>query len=143
MSKKLAIINGCFDILHEGHIKLFEKANQVAPDNVVVFLNSDESYKELKGKKPIMNEDARMAIIQAIKGVRKVIIFNSEKELGQLTKAYAPDYMIKGMEYRYTEYIGRNYVKESILIAPVGTISSSNIKYDCYTQINDFGLIKS
>ena len=92
--------NGCFDIIHRGHIELFKFCRlQHTYKQVVVGVNSDESIKELKGPdRPIMSEEDRVAVLLAIQWIDYVIVFDTKSVL-PLIEALKPSFLIKGGNY--------------------------------------------
>lgn len=96
--KRLAITNGCFDLLHHGHVSYLSEASKLA-DEILVLVNSDKSVKELKGNdRPIINQYHRAYILSNLKPVSVVVVFdgkNCSKEL----KALAPDMYFKAGDY--------------------------------------------
>ena len=98
--KKIGFTNGCFDILHRGHIELFKFCRlQHTYKQVVVGVNSDESIKELKGPdRPIMSEEDRVAVLLAIQWIDYVIVFDTKSVL-PLIEALKPSFLIKGGNY--------------------------------------------
>jgi len=104
---KTVFTNGCFDILHIGHIKLLEFCKQQG-DYVIVGLNSDESVKRIKGeKRPINNEHNRLNILKSIKYVDQVFIFNEDTPY-ELIKILNPDIIVKGGDYKKEEVVGND-----------------------------------
>ena len=98
-NKKIVFTNGCFDILHEGHIKYLERSKKLG-DFLIVALNTDKSVKILKGKnRPINSLSSRMNIINSLKPVDLVISFN-ENTPSKLIKKIKPDIVTKGGDYR-------------------------------------------
>ena len=96
--KTIAFANGCFDVLHVGHIRYLQDAAKVA-DVLVVGVNGDSSVRELKGEgRPVMPEDERAELIDAIRGVTYVTIFD-EKSPSRLLQALKPDFQCKGTDY--------------------------------------------
>ncbi len=96
--RTIAFANGCFDILHVGHIRYLQDAAREA-DVLVVAVNGDESVRRLKGEgRPIMNARERAEIIAAIRGVSYVTIFDEETPAGLLTRL-RPDVQCKGTDY--------------------------------------------
>lgn len=96
--RKIAFANGCFDVLHVGHIRYLQDAARVA-DVLVVGVNGDESVRELKGEgRPVMNEAERAELISAIRGVSYVTIFR-EKSPRRLLGELRPDFHCKGTDY--------------------------------------------
>ena len=96
--RTIAFANGCFDVLHVGHIRYIQDAARVA-DVLVVAVNADDSVRELKGEgRPVMPQNERAEIISAIRGVTYVTIFD-EKSPGRLLGALRPDFQCKGTDY--------------------------------------------
>ncbi|HEX7153399.1 MAG TPA: adenylyltransferase/cytidyltransferase family protein [Thermoanaerobaculia bacterium] len=96
--KQVAFANGCFDVLHVGHIRYLQDAAQVA-DVLVVGVNGDDSVRELKGEgRPVMNEQERAELIAAIRGVGYVTIFR-EKSPSRLLQVLKPEFHCKGTDY--------------------------------------------
>lgn len=110
---KKIIVNGTFDILHLGHLRLLEYARSFHNSYVYVLIDSDKRVKELKGNnRPIHNEYERASFLAALKSVDRVDIFNTDEELIDYIKNYAPDVMIKGSDYRNKTIIGAEFCKE-------------------------------
>lgn len=102
--------NGCFDLLHPGHVSLLRQAAE-ACDRLIVGLNTDFSVKRLKGSaRPIQNEHARAEIMGAIKGVAAVVLFDEDTPL-ELLQALQPDIIVKGADYREDEVVGADIVR--------------------------------
>jgi D-glycero-beta-D-manno-heptose 1-phosphate adenylyltransferase len=96
--KTIAFANGCFDVLHVGHIRYLQDASRVA-DVLVVGVNGDESVRVLKGEgRPVMPEDERAEIINSIRGVTYVTVFD-EKSPARLLQTLKPDFQCKGTDY--------------------------------------------
>jgi len=96
--RTIAFANGCFDVLHVGHIRYLQDAARVA-DVLVVGVNGDDSVRMLKGEgRPVMPQDERAEIISAIRGVSYVTIFD-EKSPGRLLQTLKPDFQCKGTDY--------------------------------------------
>ena len=109
-NKKIGFTNGCFDILHEGHIKLLKSAKQEC-DFLILGLNSDTSVKMNKGnKRPINSENERAVILKSIKYIDMIIIFESKTPYS-LIKKIKPDLLIKGSDYKEHQVIGADFVK--------------------------------
>ena len=110
-NKKIVFTNGCFDILHEGHIKYLERSKKLG-DFLIVALNTDKSVKILKGKnRPINSLSSRMNIINSLKPVDLVISFN-ENTPSKLIKKIKPDIVTKGGDYR-SEQLKKEFGKLS------------------------------
>lgn len=96
--KSIAFANGCFDVLHVGHIRDLQDAARVA-DVLVVGVNGDASVRQLKGEgRPVMPEDERAEIISAIRGVTYVTIFHEDSP-SRLLQTLRPDFQCKGTDY--------------------------------------------
>lgn len=97
-NKTLAITNGCFDLLHAGHVSYLNEASSLA-DKMLILINSDESIKKLKGNnRPIINENDRAYILSNLKCVNKVVIFNNI-DCSQELKLLSPDIYFKAGDY--------------------------------------------
>ena len=108
----IVFTNGCFDLLHKGHIDLLNKASTYG-DILIVGLNSDNSVKTLKGKyRPIENEIIRSKKLLEISNVDFVIIFNSETPKDLIIKIM-PDVLVKGGDYNKHDIVGSNEVISS------------------------------
>lgn len=113
--QKIVFTNGCFDILHFGHIKYLEKARNLG-DLLVVGLNSDKSVRALKGKeRPINPQFSRAAMLAALYFVDIVVIFDEKTPLN-LIKALKPDILVKGADYKDKEIIGSQFALKTELI---------------------------
>ncbi|TQR29532.1 bifunctional heptose 7-phosphate kinase/heptose 1-phosphate adenyltransferase [Campylobacter sp. MIT 99-7217] len=113
--KRLVFTNGCFDIVHFGHIKYLEKARKLG-DILIVGLNSDSSVKRLKGDlRPINKEFQRACMLASFYFVDFVVIFDEDTPL-ELVKALKPDILVKGKDYEGKEVVGANLVSKLELI---------------------------
>ncbi len=102
--------NGCFDLLHEGHVSLIAQAS-AACDRLIVALNSDSSVRRLKGQsRPLQSLPARAAIMAALRGVDLVLTFEEDTPLA-LIAALEPDVLVKGADYEESEVVGGDLVK--------------------------------
>lgn len=107
------IVNGTFDILHLGHIRLLEYARSFPNSHVYVLIDSDRRVKELKGPtRPIHTEYERASFLFALKSVDRVDIFDSDDELRSFIKNYEPDVMVKGSDYQGKPIIGSEFCKQ-------------------------------
>ncbi|ROL60130.1 D-glycero-beta-D-manno-heptose 1-phosphate adenylyltransferase [Bacteroidetes/Chlorobi group bacterium MS-B_bin-24] len=108
-NKKIVFTNGCFDILHRGHIEYLTKAKEFG-DVLIVGLNSDTSVQRLKGKdRPINSESDRARILDALKPVDYVVIFEEDTPL-HLIQMVKPDVLVKGGDYKVEEIVGSEFV---------------------------------
>jgi len=126
-------VNGTFDVLHIGHIKLFEFAKSLG-DYLVVAIDSDERIKELKGpSRPINNQEIRKEFLEAIKFIDEIRIFNSEEDMISNIKDIGPDIMVWGNEYKDKRKVGVEYGKETVYFEKIKGYSST----DVINKIND------
>jgi len=110
-SDRIGFTNGCFDLLHPGHISLLRQA-RVACDRLIVGLNDDASVTLLKGKgRPIQNETARARVLASLSSVDLVVVFSEETPI-DLIRTLRPDVLVKGADYRLEEVVGSNLVRE-------------------------------
>ncbi|MGB9642785.1 MAG: D-glycero-beta-D-manno-heptose 1-phosphate adenylyltransferase [Candidatus Ratteibacteria bacterium] len=108
--KKIVFTNGCFDILHAGHLHLLEKAKKKG-DILIVGLNSDESVRKLKGNnRPIIPEKDRAYLLSGLSCVDYCVIFNEETP-AHVIKAIRPDVLVKGADYKHGEIVGEDIVR--------------------------------
>ena len=120
-------INGCFDILHLGHIQLFRFARTKC-DYLIVALDSDERVASLKGpERPYNCLEDRMAMVRALKGVDEVRSFSTASELENLVKGIDPDIMVVGAEYENKKVVGGEYAKELVFFRRIDGYSTTNI----------------
>ncbi len=109
-------VNGCFDILHEGHLNLLEYAASLG--ELYVGIDSDKRVKELKGQeRPINSQNFRWRMLSSLKFVRACYIFSSASELEMLVNLVAPDILIVGEDYKGKNVIGAEYAR-SLLFYP-------------------------
>lgn len=108
--KKTVFTNGCFDILHLGHVKYLEKAKQLG-DILVVGLNSDSSVRAIKGKgRPINNERARAIVLASLYFVDYVTIFSDDTP-ERLIQKLKPDVLVKGADWKSNDIVGADFVR--------------------------------
>ncbi|MEI6947756.1 D-glycero-beta-D-manno-heptose 1-phosphate adenylyltransferase [Paraflavisolibacter sp. H34] len=109
LGKKIAFTNGCFDLLHAGHIASLRQAAQTA-DVLIVGLNADVSVKKLKGdSRPLNSEHARALVLAALSMVDAVVLF-SEDTPRELIKSILPDFLVKGGDYKVEDIAGAEEV---------------------------------
>lgn len=124
---KVGFTNGCFDLLHPGHIALLQGAASEC-DRLIVAINSDSSVKRLKGaERPIQSEEARAEVIGAIECVDLVVIFNEDTPL-DVIKILKPDLLVKGSDYEEKDIVGADFVTEL-----GGRVLRINLKEGCST----------
>jgi D-beta-D-heptose 7-phosphate kinase/D-beta-D-heptose 1-phosphate adenosyltransferase len=119
-------VNGAFDVLHIGHIKLLEYAKSLG--SVRVGLDTDTRIKMLKGEnRPVNTLRDRVDFLHAIKHVNSIAVFDTEERLIDMIKLYEPDYMVIGSDYKDKRIIGREYVKEIVFFDRIADKSTTNI----------------
>jgi D-beta-D-heptose 7-phosphate kinase / D-beta-D-heptose 1-phosphate adenosyltransferase len=126
LKKTIAFTNGCFDLMHIGHVKYLQaakKENRV----LIVGLNSDKSVFRIKGPlRPIVPQKSRAAVLAALTSVDFVVIFNEDTPY-ELIKALAPDVLIKGADWKGKKVIGSDLVKGVEFIKYIDGFSTTNI----------------
>ena len=127
---KIVFTNGCFDIIHRGHIEVLAQTADLG-DKLIIGLNSDISIQKLKGKnRPIINEKSRAILLAALNFVDAIILFSEETPLNLIT-ALNPDILAKGGDYEISTIVGHEIVEENggqvILVPFIDGFSSTNI----------------
>ena len=108
--KRVVFTNGCFDLLHPGHVRYLAQARALG-DALIVGINSDRSVRELKGKgRPILNEQERAEVLAALESVDFVVVFD-EQTPRQLIAAILPDILVKGGDWTIDTIVGREEVE--------------------------------
>jgi D-glycero-beta-D-manno-heptose 1-phosphate adenylyltransferase len=111
-NKKLVFTNGCFDILHRGHIEYLEQAKLLG-DYLVIGLNSDSSVKRIKGEtRPVNNEKDRAYVMNSLKVIDAVVLF-AEDTPYNLIKEIIPDFLVKGGDWKEDDIVGADIVKKA------------------------------
>ena len=124
--KKIIFTNGCFDILHAGHVKYLEEAKSYG-DVLILGLNADSSVRKLKGPtRPINNQDDRAYILASLESVDYVVIFEEETPY-ELIKLIQPHVLVKGGDYEGKEIVGQDIAQELRLVQFVDGKSTSKI----------------
>ncbi|MFN3412358.1 MAG: D-glycero-beta-D-manno-heptose-7-phosphate kinase, partial [Exilispira sp.] len=125
-NKTIVFTNGCFDILHAGHVIYLEKAKELG-NVLIVGLNTDSSIKKLKGEgRPIQNEKDRIKILSALESVDFIILFD-ELTPERLIKQIKPDLLVKGSDYKIEQIAGREYAGKTITIDYIDGKSTTEI----------------
>jgi rfaE bifunctional protein nucleotidyltransferase chain/domain len=110
--RKIVFTNGCFDILHPGHLSYLQKARALG-DVLIVGINSDRSVKELKGNlRPIFDQEERCELLSGLESVSFITIFD-ESTPRDLIKVILPDVLVKGGDWRLEQIVGREEVEAS------------------------------
>ncbi|OFX36988.1 MAG: glycerol-3-phosphate cytidylyltransferase [Bacteroidetes bacterium GWA2_32_17] len=108
-NQKIVFTNGCFDILHRGHIEYLAKASEFG-DFFIIGLNTDTSVNKLKGNnRPIQDEDSRALILASLHFVSAVVLFSEETPFN-LIKTIQPDVIVKGSDYTIENIVGSDIV---------------------------------
>lgn len=128
--KKIAFTNGCFDILHVGHVRYLEGAKKTA-DVLILALNSDSSVRTIKGeKRPLIPQNERAEVLAGLASVDYVTIFDEATPL-ELIRYLKPDVLIKGGDWTEDRIVGRNEVRswggKVVVIPEVEGASTTNI----------------
>ena len=111
-NQKIVMTNGCFDIIHPGHVYLLAESKKLG-DVLIVAVNSDASVRRLKGdNRPINNQDDRLYVLSGLQSVDYVILFDEETP-EKLICSILPDILVKGSDYRNKEIAGRNCMEEN------------------------------
>lgn len=124
--QKIVFTNGCFDILHAGHVSILEFC-RAKGDLLVVGLNSDESVRRLKGPtRPVNSQADRALVLAALESVSYVCIFKEDTPYN-LIKAVRPDVLVKGGDYKPTEIVGREFAGKVVRFALLKGRSTTGI----------------
>jgi len=127
-NQKIVFTNGCFDLLHVGHIKYLEKAKNLG-DILILGLNSDSSVERLKGKgRPINKQNDRAYILASLQIVDYLVIFEEDTPY-ELIKIIKPDILVKGGDYNVKDVVGQDIAKELVILDFItGKSTSKTIK---------------
>lgn len=129
-NKKIVFTNGCFDIIHAGHVFYLNEAKKLG-DILVIGLNSDDSVKRLKGEtRPINSQNDRAVVLSALKSVDYVVYFEEDTPL-ELISLLKPDILVKGGDYQIDNIVGADIVRSNggsiVTISFVEGKSTTNI----------------
>ncbi len=109
--QRIVFTNGCFDILHQGHVHLLSQAADLG-DILIVGLNSDESIRNLKGvNRPLQDEQTRASVLASLFYINAVVLFNEETPI-QLIKMITPEVLVKGGDYNIETVVGADWVQQ-------------------------------
>lgn len=121
------VVNGSFDIIHLGHLKLLQYAKSYPNSYVLVLTDSDRRITQLKGHgRPINTEYERCSMLFALKYVDRVETFDTDQELVNWIKDFEPDVMVKGSDYRNQPILGAEHCKEIKFYDRLGHYSTTN-----------------
>lgn len=136
--KKIVFTNGCFDLLHIGHVSLFKKAKTLG-DVLIVAINSDKSLAGLKGpKRPLVPQKDRTKLLAALSCIDYVVVFGEQTPYELLSKL-KPDILVKGGDYKIEDIVGREFVKKVYrypLVAGKSTTNLIKLIVERYGKIN-------
>jgi len=121
--RKIVFTNGCFDILHAGHVRYLKKARSLG-DVLIVGLNSDRSVAGLKPGRPVNSEKNRAEVLAALGAVDYVVIFN-ERTPYNLIRTVRPDLLVKGGDWKKEAIVGSDIAKETRSLPFVKGLSTS------------------
>jgi rfaE bifunctional protein nucleotidyltransferase chain/domain len=124
--KRICFTNGCFDIVHQGHVLYLEEARRHG-DCLIVGVNTDSSVREIKGeKKPVIPLEGRVTVLAALEVVDYVVPF-AEPDPFELISILRPHVLVKGGDWEAGEVIGRELVEETIVVPYIEGTSTSGI----------------
>ena len=120
--------NGCYDILHRGHLELFKYAKSLG-DKLIVGIDSDIKVRDSKGDgRPVNNQEDRKFFLESLIYVDEVIIFNTAEELEGRVEAIRPKFIVIGSDYKNKIVVGKQHAKEGVkFFERIGEYSTTNI----------------
>jgi rfaE bifunctional protein nucleotidyltransferase chain/domain len=121
----IVFTNGCFDVLHRGHIDYLEKSKKLGT-KLVIGLNSDASVRRLKIGRPINTQEDRKSVLLSLRCVDEVIIFDDDTPFN-LIQRLKPDILTKGGDYKVSEVVGSDIVPQTVIIPFLSGYSTTNI----------------
>jgi rfaE bifunctional protein nucleotidyltransferase chain/domain len=123
--KKIVFTNGCFDIIHAGHIRYLKEAKALG-DVLIVGLNSDKSVSAIKPGRPVNPQDQRAEVLSALEMVNYVKLFDEETPY-ELIKLLQPDILVKGGDWKKEDIVGSDIAKETYSLPYIQGISTTEI----------------
>ena len=117
--------NGCFDLLHAGHVKLLQFAKSLG-DKLIVGINSDEMVRQMKGPtRPVYKIEDRTLLISSMAVVDDVIVFSSQNELDSIIFSIKPDIIVVGDDYKDRKVIGADHVDNVVYFERIADVSTT------------------
>ncbi len=123
--KKVVFTNGCFDLIHVGHVRYLTEAKELG-DILVIGLNADKSVSSIKPGRPVMPEDQRAEVLSALEVVDYIVLF-SEDTPYELIREVQPDVLVKGADWKIEDIVGNDIAKETQTIKFIDGISTTQI----------------
>jgi len=124
-NKKIVFTNGCFDIIHVGHVRYLKGAKALG-DILIIGLNSDKSVSSIKPDRPINAQTYRAEVLSSLEMVDYVVLFDQETPY-ELIKLIQPDILVKGGDWKKEEIVGSDIVKETYSLPYVEGVSTTGI----------------
>jgi len=119
-------INGCFDVLHYGHFKLIDYAKSLG--DLMIGIDSDERIRQMKGNdRPFHTQEQRVFNLMQIRGIDKIVVFDSDDSLRKHLETYKPDIFVIGDDYMYKPIIGGNHAKEIKFFNRIDGLSTTKL----------------
>ena len=123
----IIFVNGCFDVLHRGHLELFNYAQSLG-DHLIVAIDTDEKVRRDKGaQRPVNNLKDRKYFLSCLESVDEVLDFSSAQELEDLIKSLTPDIMVVGSDWRGKTIVGSQYAQEVKFFERIDGYSTTKI----------------
>lgn len=149
LGKTIVVVNGCFDLLHMGHLRLLWAAMTVPMQDVgyhqpyvVVALNSDASVRRLKGKgRPFLPVETRARILDTLRCVDHVVVFDQD-DPAELFREIRPDVLVKGSEYKETEIPGSQFCGRIVYVPQIEELSTTVLANGIATAVRSVGYME-
>lgn len=125
--------NGCYDILHRGHLELFKYAKSLG-DKLIVGIDSDKKVRRNKGEgRPVNSQDDRKFFLESLIYIDEVVIFNTAEELEGRVETIRPKFIVIGSDYKNRTVVGKQYAREGVrFFERIGGYSTTNILNNGY-----------